>query len=626
MFKKCYVIILPVLLFVACSFSYAQSGIDTLRQKIQQTTGAERAGFLIEFTAKTWRSDPAMGIRYADEAIEIAQRLNEYELEAKALEQRALIFSIQDSHFVALEDYLAALEINRSLGSKSGEADILHGLGNLYLDQGNYRKALDYYFQSLRLKEDLEDNVSRAHTLTFIGVVHERREEWESAIEFYLQALSLSEEAKDFKEIAITSGQAANALQKTGRSEEAIAVFKKALDAADRLGSSHAKATILLDMSRLYQSQKAYEDAIRVNKQEVESARQTGSLFLEAQGLENMGGIYSEMGNAAKAIKYLEAARSIFDTLNIGESAIRTRIQLARTHLNSSNYEEAVTFARQALERAGKETPYEVRFTILQVLNEVQIKQGNYQEVIRIQNELLALKDSAYSREQEQQISEMRTRYETQQKEREIALLQKENEREVLVRNAFAGGSLLVIIIGFLIYNRQRLKINKNKTELENTRLKEQQLKQDLDFKNKQLTTHTLNLIQKNELMKELKEEIQGIKESPEHGIDKKMNNLEHLVNYSFNLDKDWKEFKLYFEEIHIGFFDVLKSKFPDLTPNELRLSALVKLNLTIKEIATIMNIAPDSVKTARYRLRKKLDMETGENLMEFLMNVEENG
>src|SRR5699024_8700294 len=104
---------------------------------------------------------------------------------------------------------------------------------------------------------------------------------------------------------------------------------------------------------------------------------------------------------------------------------------------------------------------------------------------------------------------------------------------------------------------------------------------------------------------------------------DKKLSDLKHLVDYSFNLDEDWEDFKHYFEEVHTGFFEALKQQAPTLTTSELRLSALVKLNLTIKEIATILNITPDSVKTARYRLRKKLDMNTEDDLSEFMMNVE---
>jgi DNA-binding CsgD family transcriptional regulator len=130
-------------------------------------------------------------------------------------------------------------------------------------------------------------------------------------------------------------------------------------------------------------------------------------------------------------------------------------------------------------------------------------------------------------------------------------------------------------------------------------------------------------MVQKNETMKELKENIGEIQRKDNGGINRDLQKLKNMVDYSFNLDKDWEEFRLYFEEVHTGFFDTLKERYPDLTPNELRLAALVKLNLSIKETATIMGITPDSVKTARYRLRKKLDMETEENLTEYMMEVE---
>ncbi len=202
-------------------------------------------------------------------------------------------------------------------------------------------------------------------------------------------------------------------------------------------------------------------------------------------------------------------------------------------------------------------------------------------------------------------------------------MLQNKQEQAALLRNGLIGGLLLFIIIGYLVYNRQRLKIKKNGTDMENARLKKQQLEQDIAFQNKQLTTHSLHLVQKNEVMKELKEGIAGIQSNSGGKRNKKLRNLQHLVDYSFNLDEDWDDFKLYFEKVHTGFFETLKKQYPGLTKSELRLSALVKLNLTIKEIATILNISPDSVKTARYRLRKKLGMQTEENLTDFMMNLE---
>jgi DNA-binding CsgD family transcriptional regulator/preprotein translocase subunit Sss1 len=258
-----------------------------------------------------------------------------------------------------------------------------------------------------------------------------------------------------------------------------------------------------------------------------------------------------------------------------------------------------------------------------ELLSDIYSARGNYEEAFRHQEKLTTVKDSILNKEKARQINELQTKYETAQKEKEIALLEKENQRETLMRKAFLAGLVMIGIIGFLIYNRQRLKINKNRTELENIRLKEKQLEKDLEFKNKQLTTHTLHLVQKNETMKELKNKISSICGESNGDINKSLQKLRNLVDYSFSLDDDWQQFRLYFEEVHTDFFNALKEQYPDLTPNELRLSALAKLNLSIKETATILGITPDSVKTARYRLRKKLDIETEENLTEFLMDIE---
>lgn len=124
--------------------------------------------------------------------------------------------------------------------------------------------------------------------------------------------------------------------------------------------------------------------------------------------------------------------------------------------------------------------------------------------------------------------------------------------------------------------------------------------------------------------MLDLKTSISNFQKSQNGESSKQLRNLQHMIDHSFNLDQDWEEFKMHFEAVHKGFFKALKRHAPELTINELRLSALVKLNLNIKEAATILNISPDSVKTARYRLRKKLNLKSDQDLSGFLMDVEQ--
>jgi DNA-binding CsgD family transcriptional regulator len=161
--------------------------------------------------------------------------------------------------------------------------------------------------------------------------------------------------------------------------------------------------------------------------------------------------------------------------------------------------------------------------------------------------------------------------------------------------------------------------IERRDMELELRDLELRLSRQALDFRNKELTTYALHMAQKNSMLEELRQCIQEL------GLTQKESapgykRLTRLIDYSFTLDKDWDEFKLYFERVHQDFFGRLKEQYPSLSANELRLCALLKLNLSVKEMASLMGISPESVKMARHRLRKKLGLTSDQNLAEFML------
>ncbi len=182
-----------------------------------------------------------------------------------------------------------------------------------------------------------------------------------------------------------------------------------------------------------------------------------------------------------------------------------------------------------------------------------------------------------------------------------------------------------------IIQQKEEL-IEKNKTVFESQRalaeadlnflkLKEKQLEGAIEFKNKQLTTHTLNILQKNETLKDLRDKLETISKSGTSQSQEVKRSL-RLIDESFRLDKDWEEFRLYFEQIYTGFYTKLKLNYPDLTNHELRHCALIRLNLSIAECASVLGISPDSVKVSRTRLRKKLKMAPNQNLTEFILSI----
>jgi len=163
----------------------------------------------------------------------------------------------------------------------------------------------------------------------------------------------------------------------------------------------------------------------------------------------------------------------------------------------------------------------------------------------------------------------------------------------------------------------QKIKLEREKELIEQHR---QVLEEDVIFKSKELANYTMLLSKKQELLTELRDDLKELREIARN--ERSRNQLRTLVRkigIHLNDEEHIHVFEANFERVHHAFFQELKTHFPDLTTKELRLCALVKMNLTNKEIAPILNISLRGVETARYRLRKRLSLEHEENMVEFL-------
>ena len=96
------------------------------------------------------------------------------------------------------------------------------------------------------------------------------------------------------------------------------------------------------------------------------------------------------------------------------------------------------------------------------------------------------------------------------------------------------------------------------------------------------------------------------------------------MIKLQHSREKDWDDFRYHFEQVYSSFFINLKSKFPNLSANDLKVAALTRLNLSIKETSNILGISPESTKTARYRLRKKLGLNSEDDLFDFLLSYDD--
>jgi DNA-binding CsgD family transcriptional regulator len=158
------------------------------------------------------------------------------------------------------------------------------------------------------------------------------------------------------------------------------------------------------------------------------------------------------------------------------------------------------------------------------------------------------------------------------------------------------------------------LKNKEMETRLQLEKIETENLQLKLDLKNREVVSSNLNISQKNEVFEKIKKEVDVLSKKTDTKDDQPLQNIRSMLRNHDTLESTWESFKLNFELVHPDFFKDLQTRHPDLTPNELKLSAYLKLNLSNKEIAAIQHINPASVKRAKIRLKKKLNLESDEN------------
>ncbi len=166
------------------------------------------------------------------------------------------------------------------------------------------------------------------------------------------------------------------------------------------------------------------------------------------------------------------------------------------------------------------------------------------------------------------------------------------------------------------------LKEEQRLSQEEIERLKNEKLETELQFRNKELASSTMHLVQKNETITKIKQELDGIYQKVKDAkIRRELRKVITVINDNDRLEGEWENFAMYFDQVHTNFLKRLSKKFPELSSKDLKLAAYLRMNLTTKEIAPLLNISIRGVEISRYRLRKKLALETEINLNEYMMN-----
>lgn len=345
---------------------------------------------------------------------------------------------------------------------------------------------------------------------------------------------------------------------------------------------------------------------------------------------------YIKVGDIALRKKQFNESLNLYqkglhlaDSMQNKQAKILGLLALSNWYLiNGNSFVEADSILLSAKNIAEEISDKTFLAQVLHELKSLKKQSGKLAEALAIEEEIVVLNASLNDIEKEHLTKSLEVQFGLIEKERELNLVKKEQAITKLTNYLLYAALVFISIIavGFIIFlkrinkrDKQLLKTKAELLEAVNTqkKLKEQQLQNEIEFKESQLSALTLQMIQKNELLQELKEKLEN-----NNGLSLDAS-VSKIINKGLTQDNEWSDFNKHFESINKNFYNRIKQAFPDISPNELKICALIKMNLSIKEMASILNISPDSVKTARYRLRKKLNLNTEDNLTDFILNLQ---
>lgn len=211
---------------------------------------------------------------------------------------------------------------------------------------------------------------------------------------------------------------------------------------------------------------------------------------------------------------------------------------------------------------------------------------------------------------------------------------------------AYALYAVMVACLAMVLYERHKKKLLKErqkhleeqkrqaylhqleleKSEKELMRLRNEKLESEIEYKNSELASTAMHLVQKEEFLGKIKGELQHLNKNGKENADPgELKKILRILSEEEKLNAEWEQFSLHFNKVHSNFLIKLKEKYPALKAHELKLCAYLRMNLSSKEIAQLMSISIRGVEISRYRVRKKLQIPTEVNLFQFLFDLQRN-
>ena len=513
-----------------------------------------------------------------------------------------------------------------------------------YRNLGKYDSAVFYGKLALKLMEEkIKDSNDLAGAYDNLSTVYRKIGEYDSAIHYSLKAARIFEETGNKKELAYVWGNLSYLFKDIQDKKNTFYYSKKSLQTLKALNDEVGYAEALFNLGDYYMENNQLDTALIYYKQSAKLSKKLERYDKYATALKSIGAIYLRYGQTLKAEKILLQAYKQFKKSNQLENLAETTILLAKTEYKKSNFEYSESLLNDVQQISAQINSGRLKRKILKEKVALYEHWGKTKKALQVFHHLDKLKDSLNIIKLNNKIEELTTKYhlkkintENRKLKQQQVINEMKNRQMRILTNLLAIGTLLIVVIFLLLLQKhkknallqkQKMELIKKEEELmrsdlEKAELKKNELRKENQFKAKQLTTYTLNMMQKNLIFQDLLKEVKEIERMDSRHMRKSLLNLKIKLINALSSDSDWENFKLFFEQVNADFFKRLHENYPQLTKTDEKLCALIRLNMNINEAASVLNVNYNSIRVARYRLRKKMNLKPDDDLYEIIQKV----
>jgi tetratricopeptide (TPR) repeat protein len=472
------------------------------------------------------------------------------------------------------------------------------------LQSSNTKKVLEVANEAVAVAQDIDFGKGEGKAYVYIGYYYHRLGNSPQAIEYLLKALSIFERIHDNQQIAVCNNNVGIIYLSQDDTKAALMHFKKALTAWSNQHYKSGVARALSNIADVYEMEKNDSLALDHYNQSLKLNEEIKDKAAVSNDLTSIGDIYFRSKDYERANYYQQKALQLAIETESVYLQPGIYISISKLRLVQNKPQDAVMAAEMALKAARTiDFKRDIADSYYQLAKAYEALK-NYPMAYTFQSLYVVLNDSIKSSEGRSNIERIKSSFELKKKELELKALDHELTAKILRRNSFIAACLALLIIGGFIFKRQRAIMRRK-----------------LDSKRQLLDFYTQNLREKSEVIDKVNLELETLK-TKSFDEDPEIDKFNKILHSAILTDDDWENFKKAFEEVYPRFFAKIRYHYPDITVSELRLSALIKLKLSLKESASMLGISPESIKKSRYRLKKKFDLPEKETLEDFINKI----